>query len=101
MTGFCESLRDTPPLHRRLKAKSPAFAKTAESFGAQFFADLRQWVASRVTATDDVTAPLQLILALAAANTAYEPWLADESFDGFLHRLERCLRQAGPGTPTG
>ncbi|WP_240653764.1 TetR family transcriptional regulator [Streptomyces sp. AcE210] len=100
MTGFCESLRDTLPLHRRLKAKSPAFAQTAQSFGAQFFTDLRQWVASRATASDDLTAPLQLNLALAATNTAYETWLADESFDGFLRRLERCLRQAGPGIAT-
>ncbi|MFI5634798.1 TetR/AcrR family transcriptional regulator [Streptomyces sp. NPDC051664] len=98
MSGFCESLRDVLPLHRRLKAQSPAFAQTAQSFGAQFFTDLRQWVAARVTPSDDVTAILQMNLALAATNTAYETWPADESFEGFLRRLERCLRQAGPGT---
>ncbi|MFG3371028.1 TetR/AcrR family transcriptional regulator [Streptomyces sp. NPDC090032] len=98
MTGFCESLRETLPLHRRLKAKSPAFAQSAQSFGAQFFADLRQWVAARATPADDMTAILQMNLALAATNSAYETWGADESFDGFMHRLERCLRQAGPGT---
>ncbi|WP_392673587.1 TetR/AcrR family transcriptional regulator [Streptomyces sp. LN785] len=101
MTGFCESLRETLPLHRRLKAKSPAFAQSAQSFAAQFFTDLRRWVAARAAASDELTPALQLNLALAATNTAYDTWREDESFDGFLRRLERCLSQAGPGTPTG
>jgi AcrR family transcriptional regulator len=97
MTGFCESLRDRMPLQRRLKAQSPAFAQTAEGFGEQFFADLRGWVARRTTGSDELTATLQLNLALAATTTAYQTWPAEESFDGFLRRLERCLRQAGTG----
>lgn len=99
LTGFCESLRDRMPLQRRLKAQSPAFAQSAQSFGEQFFSDLRHWVDSRITGSDELTPPLQLNLAVAATITAYETWPADESFDGFLRRLGRCLRQAGPGTP--
>ncbi|WP_405922625.1 TetR/AcrR family transcriptional regulator [Streptomyces sp. NBC_00035] len=99
LTRFCEGLRDRTPLQRRLKAQSPAFAQSAQSFGEQFFSDLRRWVDSRITGSDELTPALQLNLAVAATITAYETWPADESFDGFLRRLERCLRQAGPGTP--
>jgi AcrR family transcriptional regulator len=99
LTGFCESLRDRMPLQRRLKAESPAFAQSAQSFGEQFFSDLRHWVESRISGSDRLTPILQLNLAVAATITAYETWPAEESFDGFLRRLERCLHQAGPGTP--
>ncbi|MGW5169835.1 TetR/AcrR family transcriptional regulator [Streptomyces nodosus] len=99
LTGFCESLRDRMPLQRRLKAQSPAFAQSAQSFGEQFFNDLRHWVESRVTGSDDLTPILQLNLALAATVTAYQTWPAEESFDGYLRRLQLCLRQAGPATP--
>jgi len=99
LTGFCESLRERVPLQRHLKAQSPAFAQSAQSFGEQFFQDLRRWARSRVAGSDDLTPVLQLNLAVAATITAYETWPAEESFDGFLRRLERCLSQAGPGTP--
>lgn len=100
MTGFSESLRDRMPLQRPLKAQSPALAQSAaQNFGEQFFTDLSNWVASRTTKSDELTATLQLNLALAATGTAYQTWPADEPFDGYLRRLERCLRQAGPGTP--
>ena len=99
LTGFCESLRDRMPLQRRLKAESPAFAQSAQSFGEQFFSDLRRWVESRIGSSDELTPILQLNLAVAAAITAYETWPAEEPFDGYLRRLERCLHQAGPGTP--
>jgi AcrR family transcriptional regulator len=99
LTGFCESLRDRMPLQRRLKAESPAFAQSAQSFAEQFFSDLRHWVESRITGSDELTPILQLNLAVAATLTGYETWPAEESFDGFLRRLERCLSQAGPGTP--
>jgi AcrR family transcriptional regulator len=99
LTGFCESLRDRMPLQRRLKAESPAFAQSAQSFADQFFSDLRHWVESRITGSDELTPILQLNLAVAATLTGYETWPAEESFDGFLRRLERCLCQAGPGTP--
>ncbi|MFJ9211412.1 TetR/AcrR family transcriptional regulator [Streptomyces sp. NPDC102264] len=99
LTGFCESLRDRMPLQRRLKAQSPAFAQSAQRFGEQFFKDLRRWVESRITSADELTPILQLNLAVSATITAYETWPAEESFNRFLRRLERCLRQAGPGTP--
>lgn len=99
MTGFCESLRDRMPLQRRLKAQSPAFAQSAQSFGEQFFTDLKRWVESRTSGSDELTPALQLNLAIAATVTAYETWPAEESFDGYLRRLDRCLRQTGPGTP--
>ncbi|MBB4789801.1 TetR/AcrR family transcriptional regulator [Streptomyces nodosus] len=99
LTGFCESLRDRMPLQRRLKAQSPAFAQSAQRFGEQFFNDLRHWVESRVTGSDDLTPILQLNLALAATITAYQTWPAEESFDGYLRRLHLCFRQAGPVTP--
>ena len=99
LTGFCESLRDRMPLQRRLKAESPAFAQTAQSFAEQFFKDLRLWVESRITSSDELTPILQLNLAITAMLTAYETWPAEESFDVFLRQVERCLRQAGPATP--
>jgi AcrR family transcriptional regulator len=100
LTGFCEGLREGMPLLRRLKAQSPVFAQSAQSFGEQFFSDLRQWVQSRITGSDELTPILQLNLAVAATITAYDTWpVEEESFDAFLRRLERCLRQAGPGTP--
>ena len=95
----CEGLRDRIPLQRRLKAESPAFAQSAQSFGEQFFSDLRNWVESRITGSDALTPLLRLNLAVAATLTAYETWPDDESFDGFLRRLERCLRQAAPAAP--
>ncbi|MFJ2216654.1 TetR/AcrR family transcriptional regulator [Streptomyces sp. NPDC101062] len=97
LTGFCESLRDRMPVQRHLKAQSPAFAQSAQRFGEQFFSDLRRWVDSRTTGADELTPVLRLNLAVAATLTAYETWPVEESFDGFLRRLERCLRQAGPG----
>jgi len=99
LTGFCENLRDRMPLQRRLKAESPAFTQSAQSFGEQFFSDLRHWVESRITSSDELTPILQLNLAVAAMITAYETWPAAEPFDAFLRHLDRCLRQAGPGTP--
>ena len=98
LTGFCEDLRDRISLQRRLKAESPAFTQSAQSFGEQFFSDLRHWVESRITSSDRLTPILQVNLAVAATITAYQTWPAEESFDEFLLRLERCLRQAGPGT---
>ena len=100
LTGFCEGLRERMPLLRRLKAQSPVFAQSAQSFGEQFFSDLRHWVESRITGSDQLTPILQLNLAVAATITAYDTWpVEEESFDAFLQRLERCLHQAGPGTP--
>jgi AcrR family transcriptional regulator len=100
LTVFCEGLRDGIALQRRLKAESPAFAQSAESFGEQFFSDLRRWVESRISGSDELTPILQLNLAVAATITAYETWPAEEPFDGFLLRLERCLTQAGTGATT-
>jgi AcrR family transcriptional regulator len=101
LAGFCESLRARMPLQRRLKAESPAFAQSAQSFGEQFFSDLRHWVRSRMAGSDELTPILQLNLAITATITAYETWPENESFDGFLRHVERCLRQAGPATPRG
>jgi AcrR family transcriptional regulator len=100
LTWFCEGLRDRIALQRRLKAESPAFEQSAQGFGEQFFSDLRHWVESGITSSDELTPILQLNLAITAAITAYQTWPAEESFDEFLRRLERCLRQAGPGTPS-
>ena len=64
LTVFCEGLRDGIGLQRRLKAESPAFAQSAESFGEQFFSDLRRWVETRISGSDELTPVLQLNLAL-------------------------------------
>ena len=96
MTGFSETLRDRMPLQRRLKAQSPALAQSTQNFGEQFRTDLRDWVTSRATGADDLNPALQLNLALAATATAYQTWQSDESFDEYLQRLQRCLRQAAP-----
>ncbi|MFE2734669.1 TetR/AcrR family transcriptional regulator [Streptomyces sp. NPDC056723] len=101
LTGFCESLRERMPLQRVLKAQSPTLAQSGQSFGEQFFTDLRNWVAGRNSQSDDLTATLRLNLAVAATLTAYQTWPADESFDDFLRRLERCLREAGPSGHPG
>jgi AcrR family transcriptional regulator len=100
LTGFCESLRERMPLQRILKAQSPALAQSGQSFGEQFFTDLRNWAAERTTRSDELTAALRMNLAVAATLTAYQTWPADDSFDGFLRRLERCLREAGPTAST-
>jgi AcrR family transcriptional regulator len=96
LTGFVESLRDRVPLQRRLKAQSPALAQSGQNFGEQFFTDLRAWVASRAARPDQLTGTLQLNLALAAVNTAYQTWPDNEPFDALLQRLDRCLREARP-----
>ena len=98
LTGWCISLRDRMPLQRRLKAESPAFAQNAQSFGEQFFADLREWAGTRTTQSDQLTVTLQVNVALAAINTAYQTWPEDEVFDDFLERLDRCLLEARPST---
>ncbi|WP_328535069.1 TetR/AcrR family transcriptional regulator [Streptomyces sp. NBC_00344] len=100
LTGFCESLRERMPLQRRLKTQSPALAQSGQSFGEQFFTDLRNWVADRTTKSDELTATLRLNLAVAATHTAYQTWPEDESFDVFLRRLEHCLLQTGSGAPS-
>ncbi|MGW6361662.1 TetR/AcrR family transcriptional regulator [Streptomyces sp. NPDC055092] len=98
LTGFCESLRDRLPTQRLLKAQSPAFAQSAQNFSEQFFTDLKDWVTSRTGPDGQPAATLQRNLAVAATMTAYEIWPAEEPVDGFLRRLEDCLRQARPGT---
>lgn len=101
LTGFCESLRERMPLQRVLKAQSPTLAQSGQSFGEQFFTDLRNWVTGRNSQPDDLTATLRLNLAVAATLTAYQTWPADDSFDRFLRRLERCLREAEPAGHPG
>ncbi|MER5527314.1 helix-turn-helix domain-containing protein [Streptomyces sp. NPDC002677] len=101
LTGFLESLRDRMPLQRRLKAQSPVLAQSGQNFGERFFTELRVWVTSRTAHGDELAATLQFNLALAAADTAYQTWPDDESFDGFLERLERCLHQARPAVAAG
>ncbi|MGW7422037.1 TetR/AcrR family transcriptional regulator [Streptomyces sp. NPDC054813] len=100
LTGFLENLRDRMPMQRRLKAQSPALAQSGQNFGERFFTELRQWVAARAAHGDELTATLQVNLALAAAETAYQTWPDDQPFDDFLERLDQCLRQARPGTAT-
>lgn len=95
-TGLVEMLRDRMPLQRRLKAQSPALAQSTQNFDAQFTGDLRAWAMSRTPPGDELSTRLQLNLASAAATTAYQTWGAEETFDDFLRRLERCLAQARP-----
>jgi AcrR family transcriptional regulator len=98
LIDFNRSLRDRMPLQRRLKSQSPTLAASTQNFGQQFLADLRSWVANRNSGVKDLTATLQLNLALAAMSTAYQTWPADDSFDDYLSRLERCLHEAGLGS---
>lgn len=98
LVGFNELFRDRVPLQRRLKERSPALAKSSwDVVDEQFLADLRDWTASRTPERDATMVTLQLNLALAAQNTAYQTWGPDESFDDYLQRLTYCLRQAGAG----
>ena len=99
LVGFGEIFRDRVPLQRRLKERSPALAKSSwDVVDEQFLADLREWVAARTPEGDPMPTTLQLNLALAAHNTAYQTWGADESFDDYMRRLKHCLKQAGAGT---
>jgi AcrR family transcriptional regulator len=100
LTGFAESLRDRMPLQRRLKAQSPALAQSTQDFGEQFRADLSAWVASRSgqRGDDELLAALQVNLGMAALGTAYQTWPAEESFDGFMQRVNTCLARAAPAT---
>ncbi|MWA00958.1 hypothetical protein F8568_011295 [Actinomadura sp. LD22] len=82
-------------LQRRLEIRPPALDRSAQTMSEQFRADLHDWVTARAGA-DDLTAILQLNLALAASNTAYQTWPADESFDDYLRRVDHCLHRATP-----
>ncbi|MEU8819395.1 helix-turn-helix domain-containing protein [Actinoplanes sp. NPDC048796] len=95
MIGLNERLADRMPLQRRLKKQSPALAQSTEDFGAQFRADLHEWVFAREP--DPTTAALQLNLAQAATATAYQTWEPDEPFDVYLRRVRDCLHRAGAG----
>ncbi|SHN40183.1 TetR/AcrR family transcriptional regulator [Cryptosporangium aurantiacum] len=97
MVDVNERLRDRMPLHRRLKAESPALAQASQAFGEQLRADLHSWIVTRAHGDDPMTATLQLNLALAASATAYQSWKAEEDFDVYLQRLRECLDQAGAG----
>ncbi|MEU4424875.1 TetR family transcriptional regulator [Actinoplanes sp. NPDC024001] len=100
MMAFNERLADRMPLQRRLKARSPALAQSTQDFGEQFSSDLRDWVMTRTRGQDEMTALLQMNLARTAAATAYQAWQADEPFDAYLRRLQRCLQQVGAGVAT-
>jgi AcrR family transcriptional regulator len=97
LTGFSESLREHLPLQRRLKSQSAALAQSGQAFGEQFFTELRNWAADRTAGSDEMATTLQLNLAVAATYTAYQTWATDESFDGYLRRLEHCLQQTARG----
>ncbi|MEV0218524.1 TetR family transcriptional regulator [Streptomyces sp. NPDC050704] len=99
LVGFNELLGDRLPMQLRLKAQSPALAKSSwDVVGGQFSDDLRDWMTSRAPEADSLTAALHLNLALAAQTTAYEAWTPDEPFDDYLKRLKYCLHQARPDT---
>jgi len=102
LVGFNELLGDRLPMQLRLKAQSPALAKSSwDVIGEQFSADLRAWMTSRAPEGDSLTATLHLNLAFAAQTTAYEAWTPDEPFDDYLQRLKYCLRHARPDTSPG
>lgn len=92
---YGESLRERLPMQRRLKQRFPALAQSGRTFGAQFVADVRDWVVAR-SGPDDMSALLQLNLVMAAMSTAYQTWDAEESFDDYLVRLRTCLQRARP-----
>ncbi|ADI11762.1 transcriptional regulator [Streptomyces bingchenggensis BCW-1] len=97
LVGFNEILGNRLPLQRRLKAHSPALAKSSwDIIGEQFEADLRAWMTPRTPDGDSLAATLQLNLATAAQNTAYQAWDPGESFDDYLQKLKHCLHQARP-----
>jgi AcrR family transcriptional regulator len=97
--GYGESLRERLPMQRRLKQRFPALAQSGRTFGAQFVADVRDWVAAR-SGLDDMSALLQLNVVMAATSTAYQTWGAEESFDDYLVRLRTCLQRARPAVGT-
>ncbi|MGQ4599830.1 TetR family transcriptional regulator [Nocardia sp. R6R-6] len=97
LIGFNELLGDRLPMQRRLQAHSPALAKSSwDVVGEQFLSDLREWLTSRVQAGDSLAATLQLNVAFAAQNTAYQVWGPEESFDDYLLQLKKCLHRARP-----
>lgn len=97
LLAFNERFRDRMPPQRRLKAQTPALARSAPNLGEQFRADLRDFLISRTGPDAEATELLYLNLAFAAAATAYQTWTFDEDYDTYLERLKRYLHQTGAG----
>ncbi|GAA5195771.1 hypothetical protein GCM10023346_26650 [Arthrobacter gyeryongensis] len=98
LSAFAEQHGSLMPLQRRLKADSPTLAQSTRDLGEQFLEDLRDWVLTREG--DEVSAALQLNMALAANRTAYQFWGPDEPYERYLQLLAECLHRAGAGFTT-
>ena len=97
LIGFSELFRDRTPQLRRIKAQSPALAKSSwDVIGDQFEADLLAWATSQAPDGDSLNPTLQVNLAVAAHNTAYQVWTSDGSLDDYFRELKHCLRLARP-----
>ncbi|MFJ9250060.1 TetR family transcriptional regulator [Streptomyces sp. NPDC101776] len=97
---FAEQHGSLMPLQRRLKARSPTLAQSTRELGEQFLEDLHAWALSRDGDEDELTANLQLNIAVSANRTAYQMWGPDEPYDRYLQLLEQCLIRAGAGFGT-
>ncbi|WP_235748890.1 helix-turn-helix domain-containing protein [Nocardia coffeae] len=96
LDGF-RSMESSFAVKQQLLAADPTLADALAKATLWINRDLRAWVDERTSPGDRPIARLQLAVALAAIEAAYEEWAADEPFSVFLARSEENLRLAAGG----
>ncbi|MEV0231829.1 helix-turn-helix domain-containing protein [Nonomuraea sp. NPDC050786] len=95
--GYMSLLADRLAVQKRLKAASPALAESKRDYSDRFYAELREWVASRTPPGAEMQAALQANTALAVLRTAYGAWSPEDGFERFLQLARECFDRAGRG----
>lgn len=95
ITGVIEARMDViaPQLH--LKAASPVLAAILHKANEQILGQLADWARSRVTSAEQGQAMLQLNVATAATNTAFDAWQPQDGVDALLAAIRRNLDTLG------
>ncbi|WP_433602439.1 TetR/AcrR family transcriptional regulator [Nocardia sp. CA-135953] len=96
LEGF-RSMESSFAVKRQLLAADPTLADALAKATQWIARDLRAWVDARTSLEERPLARLQLSIALAAIEAAYEEWATDEQFSVFLARSGENLRLAGSG----
>ncbi|MBP2329492.1 AcrR family transcriptional regulator [Kibdelosporangium banguiense] len=95
------SIEDSFVALRRIKASAPTMAATFGKGSRWISEDLRSWVEQRTPAERLPSARLQLNVAMAAPQTAYEQWQPTEPFRTFIDTARAYLAATGQGFHTG
>lgn len=82
---------------RRIKATAPTGAATFGTGTRWIVEDLQLWLQQRTPADELPTAQLQLNLAMAALQTAYQQWQPTEPFETLVSTARDYLAVAGHG----